>query len=195
MRYNSNIFVQTRTYSLQTYCQPSASHRLNSTVGRELRGIMRILHNIYHGLTDAIELLAEKNRKNNLINRIRHVICQEEIKANRAYIALGRYYFQNLRQPENDETEFYCKAVEHANHRISRALLKLDEITLDDEDFFCDEDFETAVNDLGFASCENAQEASSWDYTETAEQTEPVKENGESPVIRHNDIYPFQDTE
>ena len=70
-------------------------------------------------------------------------------------------------QLENEETEFYCKAVEHANNRIDRALTKLDELTIDAEDFFCDEDFESACEDLGFASCENAEEASSWDYTET----------------------------
>ena len=85
----------------------------------------------------------------------------------RSYIALGKYYFNHLRKEENEETEFYCKAVEHANNRIDRALTKLDELTIDAEDFFCDEDFESACEDLGFASCENAEEASSWDYTET----------------------------
>ncbi len=128
---------------------------------------MRILHNVYQGFTSAIHLVVEKNRKNNLINRIKYVIRQEETKANQAYIALGKYYFNHLRQEENEETEFYCKAVEHANHRIDRALTKLDELTLDAEDFFCDEDFDSACEDLGYASCENAEEASDWDYTET----------------------------
>lgn len=115
----------------------------------------------------AVNLVVEKNRKNNLINRIKYVIREEETKANQAYIALGKYYFNHLRKEENEETEFYCKAVEHANNRIDRALTKLDELTIDAEDFFCDEDFESACEDLGFASCENAEEASSWDYTET----------------------------
>ena len=128
---------------------------------------MSILHNVYQGFSSAVNLVAEKNRKNNLINRIKYVIREEETKANQAYIALGKYYFNHLRKEENEETEFYCKAVEHANNRIDRALTKLDELTIDAEDFFCDEDFESACEDLGFASCENAEEASSWDYTET----------------------------
>ena len=126
---------------------------------------MSILHNVYQGFSSAVNLV--KNRKNNLINRIKYVIREEETKANQAYIALGKYYFNHLRKEENEETEFYCKAVEHANNRIDRALTKLDELTIDAEDFFCDEDFESACEDLGFASCENAEEASSWDYTET----------------------------
>ena len=128
---------------------------------------MSILHNVYQGFSSAVNLVVEKNRKNNLINRIKYVIREEETKANQAYIALGKYYFNHLRKEENEETEFYCKAVEHANNRIDRALTKLDELTIDAEDFFCDEDFESACEDLGFASCENAEEASSWDYTET----------------------------
>ena len=126
---------------------------------------MSILHNVYQGFSSAVNLVVEKNR--NLINRIKYVIREEETKANQAYIALGKYYFNHLRKEENEETEFYCKAVEHANNRIDRALTKLDELTIDAEDFFCDEDFESACEDLGFASCENAEEASSWDYTET----------------------------
>lgn len=128
---------------------------------------MSILHNVYQGFSSTVNLVVEKNRKNNLINRIKYVIREEETKANQAYIALGKYYFNHLRKEENEETEFYCKAVEHANNRIDRALTKLDELTIDAEDFFCDEDFESACEDLGFASCENAEEASSWDYTET----------------------------
>ena len=128
---------------------------------------MSILHNVYQGFSSAVNLVVEKNRKNNLINSIKYVIREEETKANQAYIALGKYYFNHLRKEENEETEFYCKAVEHANNRIDRALTKLDELTIDAEDFFCDEDFESACEDLGFASCENAEEASSWDYTET----------------------------
>ena len=128
---------------------------------------MSILHNVYKGFSYAVNLVVEKNRKNNLINSIKYVIREEETKANQDYIALGKYYFNHLRKEENEETDFYCKAVEHANNRIDRALTKLDELTIDAEDFFCDEDFESACEDLGFASCENAEEASSWDYTET----------------------------
>ena len=180
---------------------------------------MSILHNVYQGFSSAVNLVVEKNRKNNLINRIKYVIREEETKANQAYIALGKYYFNHLRKEENEETEFYCKAVEHANNRIDRALTKLDELTIDAEDFFCDEDFESACEDLGFASCENAEEASSWDYTETinneivknicdvhgscgedykkesSESEAASEEENQIPIIKDNHIHPFGDTE
>ena len=67
---------------------------------------MSILHNVYQGFSSAVNLVVEKNRKNNLINRIKYVIREEETKANQAYIALGKYYFNHLRKEENEETEF-----------------------------------------------------------------------------------------
>lgn len=153
---------------------------------------MRILQNIYQGFSSAVHLVVEKNRKNNLINRIKYVIRDEEMKANQAYIALGKYYFKNLRQENNEETEFYCKAVDHANHRIERALTKLDELTIDAEDFFCDEDFESACEDLGFTSCENAQEASGWDYIEMADENMaiPKKESLSAQDMMKNSDFP-----
>ena len=62
---------------------------------------MSILHNVYQGFSSAVNLVVEKNRKNNLINRIKYVIREEETKANQAYIALGKYYFNHLRKEEN----------------------------------------------------------------------------------------------
>ena len=56
---------------------------------------MSILHNVYQGFSSAVNLVVEKNRKNNLINRIKYVIREEETKANQAYIALGKYYFNH----------------------------------------------------------------------------------------------------
>ena len=127
---------------------------------------MNILHNMYQTVSYAMNLVVEKNRKNHLIHRIRQIIRQEQNKANEAYIALGKYYFEHLRQPENDETEYHCKTVEHAQARIDRAFSKLDELPLSAETIYYDEDFSTACNDLSFTSCENAEEASGWDYTE-----------------------------
>lgn len=61
---------------------------------------MNILHNMYQTVSYAMNLVVEKNRKNHLIHRIRQIIRQEQNKANEAYIALGKYYFEHLRQPK-----------------------------------------------------------------------------------------------
>ena len=155
---------------------------------------MSILHNVYQGFSSAVNLVVEKNRKNNLINRIKYVIREEETKANQAYIALGKYYFNHLRKEENEETEFYCKAVEHANNRIDRALTKLDELTIDAEDFFCDEDFpsdEEIVKNICdvHGSCGE-------DYKKESSESEAAsEEENQIPIIKDNHIHPFGDTE
>ena len=110
---------------------------------------MSLFYNLREGVSGAINYVVDKNRKISLINRIKTIIRQEEKNANQAYIALGKYYFNHLRDPQNGETEFYCMEIEHANRRIGRAMMKLDELTEDqayiydyeDPDVDFDEDF------------------------------------------------------
>ncbi len=48
------------------------------------------------------------------MNRLRTVIRCEEKAEERAYLALGRYYYHNLRDAENTVTEPYCIDIEAA---------------------------------------------------------------------------------
>lgn len=92
----------------------------------------------------AVGVVAEKNRKTALMNRLRTVIRCEEKAAERAYLALGRYYYHNLRDADNAVTEPHCIDIEAAEQRIDAAVAKLEalcheegeeeieEITLDD---------------------------------------------------------------
>lgn len=84
-------------------------------------------------MQNAVEVVAEKNRKTALANRLRTVIRCEEKAAERAYLALGRYYYHNLRDAANDETENYCVGIEVAEKRIEDAMLKLEELNREDE--------------------------------------------------------------
>jgi hypothetical protein len=88
-------------------------------------------------VTKAVDYVVEKNRKAALINRIRVVIKNERENEARAYIALGKYYFEKLRDPQTEETERLCKAVESSEQRMRKAFTKLDEITAPEG---CDED-------------------------------------------------------
>ncbi len=97
---------------------------------------MSLFYNLREGVSGAINYVVDKNRKISLINRIKSIIRTEEHNANQAYIALGKYYFHNLRDAKNGETEFYCLEVDHANRRISRAMMKLDELTEDETYFY-----------------------------------------------------------
>lgn len=80
-------------------------------------------------VTRAVNDLMEKNRRAAMINRLKIVIHTEKESENRAYIQLGKYYYQNLRDPQNGDTETYCAAVEKASTREKRAYAKLDELT------------------------------------------------------------------
>jgi len=111
---------------------------------------MGIMKSVRGGVSGALDFAVAKNRKHALVSKVKQVISEEEARANEAYIALGKYYYNNLRDAENNETEFYCAEVDNAERRLQRAELKLDELTtkkdaeteeFDDEEFelFCQE--------------------------------------------------------
>lgn len=89
---------------------------------------------------DAVGVVAEKNRKNALANRLRTVIRCEEKAAERAYLALGRYYYHNLRDAGNTVTEPHCIDIEAAERRIDAAVEKLEAL--------CHEDGEEEIEEI-----------------------------------------------
>ena len=52
------------------------------------------------------------------LNRIRTVIKCEEQAAEKEYLALGRYYYNNLRDPSNAVTEPHCAELEAIEARL-----------------------------------------------------------------------------
>ena len=85
-------------------------------------------------MQNAVGVVAEKNRKTALANRLRTVIRCEEKAAERAYLALGRYYYHNLRNEANAETETHCIDIEAAEKRIEEAMLKLEALLRENEE-------------------------------------------------------------
>lgn len=89
---------------------------------------MDIFKNVADSVTKAVNFVVDQNRKTALVNRLKIVIGNEkEVKA-RAYIELGKYYYENLREAENDKTERFCAAVDNADRRLKKAYAKLDEL-------------------------------------------------------------------
>ena len=99
---------------------------------------MKILSTFASHVTQAIDFVVEANRKAALINRLKLVIKSEEKNIDRAYIALGKYYFNHLRDKGLEEPERHCAALENSKRRLDRALTKLEELTEDDDE----EDYE-----------------------------------------------------
>ena len=83
---------------------------------------------ICDSLSNAVEYVVEKNRKTAQINRLKLVIRSEERIAEKAYIALGKYYYHHLRDDMDLVTEPHCVAIDHASQRLDRAITRLEDL-------------------------------------------------------------------
>lgn len=114
---------------------------------------MNFWENAASSVTKAVDFIVDKNRKAAMMNRLKIVIRNEKEEQAHAYIQLGKYYYQNLRDEQNGDTEDFCKTVDTAGERLKRAYAKLDELAVptepetapddedDDEDFPADDSF------------------------------------------------------
>ena len=98
-----------------------------------LKNVKSVFKTAGGAMQNAVDVVAEKNRKTAMANRLRTVIRCEEKAAERAYLALGRYYYHNLRDASNAEIENYCVGIETAEQRIEDAMLKLEELNREEE--------------------------------------------------------------
>ncbi len=88
---------------------------------------MKFFESIGKAVGDAAGFLGEKNRKAAYLNRIRTVIRCEEAAAEKEYLALGRYYYNNLRDKNNPVTEAHCAELEAIEGRLEKALDQLEQ--------------------------------------------------------------------
>ncbi|WP_050696691.1 hypothetical protein [Anaeromassilibacillus senegalensis] len=100
---------------------------------------MNIFNVIGSEVSKAVDYVVEKNRKTAMINRLRVVIKNERENTARAYVALGKYYMEHLRDANDEQAEQLCQAVEESERRMRKAFDKLDEITAptEEEDDAC----------------------------------------------------------
>lgn len=83
---------------------------------------MDLIKNIGRAVGRAAESLGEKHRRVAGLNRIRTVIRCEERAAEKEYLALGRYYYNALRDRNNAVTEPHCQALDGIEERLEKAL-------------------------------------------------------------------------
>lgn len=70
--------------------------------------------------------LKEKNHRAALINRLRLVVSCEERAAEKEYLALGRYYYNALRNRDNAIAESHCARIDSIQKRRDQALSELE---------------------------------------------------------------------
>lgn len=91
--------------------------------------------NIKNGLTfvgdtisEIASSVAEKNRLRVQLNHIKALIKADTATRDQAYIELGRYFYENLRENTTPENEAICAVIDAASDRISKASLKYVEL-------------------------------------------------------------------
>ena len=74
--------------------------------------------------TDIAQSLMEKSRMRANASRIKQVIKGDTEMRNQAYIELGRYFYEYLREQANEEQEALCVVIDKTSARISKASKK-----------------------------------------------------------------------
>lgn len=87
---------------------------------------MGLFQTIGQSVSEAVNFMGEKSRRAAYLNRIRAVIRCEEKAAEKQYLALGRYYYHNLRDKNNPVTEAHCAELDEIETRLESALTQLD---------------------------------------------------------------------
>lgn len=92
---------------------------------------MNLFDNIGTGITQAIDTVVEKNRRLAYTNRLKYVIKSETETLNRAYIALGKHFYKDLKgDPESAEVERLCKVIDIAQERLKKAQDRLEYVIM-----------------------------------------------------------------
>ena len=164
-----------------------------------LKNITSVFKTAGGAVQDAVKVVEEKNRRTALMNRLRTVIRCEEKAEERAYLALGRYYYHNLRDAENSVTEPYCIDIEAAQERIDAAVEKLEALTREDDDEA--EGEEVTLDDVQeyTPTPEEKKEAEEDDFVpdgtvdEAVEAAEPATEQPEAEPEKKAETEPEKD--
>lgn len=77
--------------------------------------------------------IKEKNRHAAAINRLRTVLRCQEKAAEKEYLALGRYYYNALRDSGSPVAEEHCKRLDEINALLDGALKELEKSVRDSE--------------------------------------------------------------
>ena len=96
---------------------------------------MDIKDNIMNGLSfigetvsELAASVAEKNRIRSQLNHLKQLIKADSATRDQAYIELGRFFYENLREGASPENEAICAVIDATSDRISSASMKYMEL-------------------------------------------------------------------
>lgn len=150
---------------------------------------MSIFNSMGSKFGEVLSFIEERNRKKAELNRIRSALKREERAASTEYIALGRYYYANLREKSNAVTEIHCDELDKIELRMNAAISQLEryyeeeamaraeEVTLEDVQCINEEDITKPSERPVTADAAAAEPAA----THTAPEAADTDENDNLP--------------
>lgn len=79
-------------------------------------------------VTNALDFIIEKNKIKAQVNRLRLVMRKEHSLMDNSYKALGKYYYEHLRDTENAENKKICATIDKSKARMEKAKLRYSEL-------------------------------------------------------------------
>ena len=128
---------------------------------------MDIFKNLTEIVGSAKKTLSDKSKKTAAAVRLRTNIKNEEKICERAYIALGKYYYHNLRSTGDPVTEPYCAQLDEAREKIEKYAKKLEELLGEAENK--DENINETHEEVNKTSYEEEPSFSPYTYLEDEE--------------------------
>ena len=90
--------------------------------------IMSIYSKIKKAVVDTVDAVVDKTSIQAKKSRLLTVMKNEKLLTNQAYIELGRYYYNNLRENSPEYVEEICDRIDSSKERMSRAQEKYREV-------------------------------------------------------------------
>ncbi len=161
--------------------------KLNTDMSYKGDIFMNFLDTVKNSLNTAVDTISavthtiiEKNRTNAQLNRLRLVMKNESEMINRAYIALGKHYYENSGKGENflpakNESELF-KVIETSKSRIKKARERYSLILENQTVEIYDNYDKDAIEDITVA-CSNEDEYEQSPFPVKDEKTQAAQDD------------------
>lgn len=90
--------------------------------------MIKFLDTAGKAVTDALDFIIEKNKIKAQVNRLRLVMRKENNLMDSSYKALGKYYYEHLKDTDNAENKKICATIDKSKARMEKARLRYNEL-------------------------------------------------------------------
>ncbi len=103
---------------------------------------MDFIKTLGSAVSGAKNYLLEKNKKSATANRLKNTAKHHHRVIEKAYLALGKYYYHNLRDVTNTVTEGQCVQIELSQKKLEETIKALEKLYSDEENRVASDEIE-----------------------------------------------------